>query len=92
VVERHDGDDGIKCAHAPDTFHGLPDKARVNRSSRIRAERVEAETTQAVNQATVATPNVEDSRARGKHRRDGRVEVFPPPGVGYGLPAYFVGA
>jgi hypothetical protein len=80
-MERHDGDDSIKCAKAPNMLRGFPDKARVNRGSWIHAERVKAKFPQAVNKAAVTTPNVEDSGTRGKHRRYGRVEVLPPPGV-----------
>src|SRR5580704_17754464 len=52
-------------------------------SGRIHAESVKAKFSQAVNQSAVTTPNVKDARAYGKHRRDGRVEVLPPPRVGH---------
>ena len=59
----------------------FPDQARVNGSGRIHAERIEAKFPQTVNQAAVTTPDVQDSRGRGKGRRDGRVEILPPPGA-----------
>ena len=61
----------------------FPDQARVNGSGRIHAERIEAKFPQTVNQATVTTPDVQDSRGRRKGRRDGRVEILPPPGVSH---------
>jgi len=61
----------------------FPDQAWVKRSGRIHAERIEAKFPQTANQAAVTTANVEDSRVRGKGRRDGRVEIRPPPGVSH---------
>lgn len=82
-MKHHDGDDSIKCAKPSNMLGRFPDQARLSGSGRIDAQRVETKFSQTVNQAAVATPNVEDSRARGKRRRDGRVEVFPPTGVGH---------
>ena len=83
VVERHDGDDRIEGADAPNNLGRFPDQAWLNGSGRVHAERIEAKFPQTVNQAAVTTANVEDSRARGKGRRDGRVEILPPAGVSH---------
>jgi hypothetical protein len=55
VVERHDGDDGIKCADASNMLDRFPDQAWVKRSGRIHAERIEAKFPQTANQAAVTT-------------------------------------
>src|ERR1700733_12414114 len=52
-------------------------------SGRIHAESVKAKFFQAGNQSAVTTPDVKDARACGKRRRDGRVEVLPPPRAGH---------
>ena len=83
VVERHDGDDRIEGADALNILGRFPDQVWLNGSARVHAERIEAKFPQTVNQAAVTTANVEDSRARGKGRRDGRVEILPPAGVSH---------
>jgi hypothetical protein len=74
VVERHDGDGSIKRADAANMLDRFPDQPRVNGRGRIHAERIEAKFSQAVNQAAVTTPDVEDVRAGGKARGNGRVD------------------
>src|SRR5690349_16638511 len=67
---------------------GLPDKARVSRGGRVHAKRVKAKLPQAVDQAAISAPDVENPRTRGERRGDGRVKVLPPPGAGHGPRPY----
>jgi hypothetical protein len=62
----------------------FPDQARVNGSGRIHAERTEAKFPQTVNQAAVTTPDVEDSRGRGRCSPElSTIRETPGPDPGY---------
>jgi hypothetical protein len=61
----------------------LADQARAGGSGRINADRVETKLHQAIDQAAVTAPDIEDTGACRKCSRDDRVEVPPPPRIGH---------
>jgi hypothetical protein len=88
VVQRHDRDGCVKRASRSYVLEGLADQARAGGSGRINADRVETKFHEAVGQAAVTAPDIEDTGACRKRSRDDRVEVCPPPGIGHGQKPY----
>ena len=64
----------------------------MRRCGRIHSEHLEAKLGQAVNQAAVATSDIEDARTRWDRRREDSVEVLPSPRISHTPETYQVAA
>src|SRR5580704_10529514 len=83
MVQRHDGGNCVKLTQQSRVLNTHRDQARVRRCGRIHSEHVEAKPGQAVNQAAVATSDIEDARTHRDRRREDSVEVLPPPRISH---------
>ena len=92
MVQRHDGGNCVKLTQQSRVLNTHRDQARVRRCGRIHSEHVEAKLSQAVNQAAVATSDIEDARTRRDRRRKDSVEVLPPPRISHTPETYQVAA